>query len=440
MEDKKDLTKKWEEVLESDGPKLDKYKKWTLAQIFENCKNENAFAIPQLLTEASPGPVNSTAGIQNFDPILISMMRRRLPNLLPFEVAGVQPMNGPTSLIFALRARYNSQTGDEAFYNESNTIFSGLGSAQNTSGFKGNTASDISTNPVANLEANGYTTGVGMSTALAEYLGSDSNTPFPQMGITIEKLTVNATTRALSADYSQEMAQDMKSIHGLDAEAELANILGSEMISAINRQMIRTIYTTAVVGAQYGTTTKGYFDLDTDSNGRWTVERFKGLIFQIEDECNAIARATRRGKGNIIICSSDVASALAMAGVLDYAPAMSADLVVDDTGNTFAGTMHNGRVKVFIDPYFGGDAVNQDLVVVGYKGKDPFDAGLFYCPYVPIQMVKAIDPNTYQPKLGMKSRYGMVANPFAEGLKQGRGELNARSNVYYRIFGVKNLM
>lgn len=435
-----EIIKKWEAVLESDvGPKLDRYKKWAVANVLENSQKEGQMS-REILTEASPGPTNVTGGVQNFDPILISMIRRALPNLIAFDVMGVQPMTGPNGLIFAMRSRYSSQQGAEAFYNESNTIFAGISSSNSTSGFKGNTETDTSNNPVANLEANGFTTGIGMSTAVAEYLGSDSNAAIAQMAMTIEKVSVEAKTRALAAEYSIEMAQDMKSIHGLDAEAEMANMLASEILSEINREAIRTIYATAKVGAQYGTTNKGIFDLDTDSNGRWTVERFKGLIFQIERECNAIARATRRGKGNVLIVSSDVASALAMAGVLDYAPAMSANLSVDDTGNTFAGTMHQGRVKVYIDPYFGGDTANMDLVTVGYKGNNPFDAGLFYCPYVPIQLVKAIDPNTYQPKLAMKTRYGMVANPFSEGANQGGGKLNARSNEFYRIFAVQNLM
>jgi hypothetical protein len=281
-----------------------------------------------------------------------------------------------------------------------------------------------------------------MPTATAEYLGSESNTAFGQMAFSIEKVTVTAQSRALKAEYSLELAQDLKAIHGLDAETELSNILSTEILAEINREVIRTIYTCAVAGAQYGTTTAGYFDLDTDSNGRWSVERFKGLIFQIERDANVIAKQTRRGKGNVLIVSSDVASAMAMAGVLSYTPALQTDLQVDDTGNTFAGLLH-GRIKVYIDPYFGGYTSNQELVTIGYKGSSPYDAGLFYCPYVPLQMVRAVDQYTFQPKIGFKTRYGMVANPFsngASGVFPDDGKLMARRNVYYRLFGVKNLM
>jgi hypothetical protein len=350
-------------------------------------------------------------------------------------------MTGPTGLIFAMRAKYTNQNGDEAFFNEANTMFSGKGSANNPYGFAGTTATDTGTNPVtsATLAANSYTTGIGMPTATAEFLGSEGNTQFGQMAFSIEKVTVTAQSRALKAEYSLELAQDLKAIHGLDAETELSNILSTEVLAEINREVIRTIYTVAVKGAEYGTTTAGFFDLDTDSNGRWSVERFKGLIFQIERDANVIAKQTRRGKGNVLIVSSDVASAMAMAGVLSYTPALQADLQVDDTGNTFAGLLH-GRIKVYIDPYFGGYTSNQELVTVGYKGSSPYDAGLFYCPYVPLQMVRAVDQYTFQPKIGFKTRYGMVANPFAEGLGAGSGGLNARTNKYYRIFGVKNLM
>ena len=289
------------------------------------------------------------------------------------------------------------------------------------------------------MTANAFTTGTGLKTAQAEILGADQGGVFQQMAFSIEKVTVTAQSRALKAEYSLELAQDLKAIHGLDAETELSNILSTEILAEINREVIRTIYTVAVAGAQYGTTTAGYFDLDTDSNGRWSVERFKGLIFQIERDANVIAKQTRRGKGNVLIVSSDVASAMAMAGVLQYTPALSADLQVDDTGNTFAGMLH-GRIKVYIDPYFGGYASNQELVTIGYKGSSPYDAGIFYCPYVPLQMVRAVDQYTFQPKIGFKTRYGMVANPFAQGSTVGNGVLNARTNVYYRIFGVKNLM
>jgi hypothetical protein len=445
-----ELQNKWQPVLEH--PELeaikDPYKKAVTAVILENQQREMASAAQQL-NETAPGvsaPTNVTGGgIQNFDPILISLVRRALPNLIAYDVAGVQPMTGPTGLIFAMRAKYNAQgtagstDGNEAFYNEANTIFTGTRSSINPFGFANSALGDTSNNPVASLTANAFTTGVGMSTASAEALGATAETPFQQMAFSIEKVTVTARSRALKAEYSLELAQDLKAIHGLDAETELSNILSTEILAEINREVIRTIYTVAVPGAQYGTTNAGTFDLDTDSNGRWSVERFKGLIFQIERDANVIAKQTRRGKGNVMIVSSDVASAMAMAGVLQYTPALSADLQVDDTGNTFAGLLH-GRIKVYIDPYFGGYTSNQELVTIGYKGSSPYDAGLFYCPYVPLQMVRAVDQFTFQPKIGFKTRYGMVANPFAEGTTVGMGVLNARANKYYRIFAVQNLM
>jgi hypothetical protein len=348
-------------------------------------------------------------------------------------------MTGPTGLIFAMRARFDSQSGDEAFFNEANTVFSGVNSAANPYGFQGTTATDV-LNTFQNPTSGTTTTGIAMPTSTAETLGDADGAAFKQMAFSIEKVTVTAQSRALKAEYSLELAQDLKAIHGLDAETELSNILSTEILAEINREVIRTIYTTAVAGAQYGTTTAGYFDLDTDSNGRWSVERFKGLIFQIERDANVIAKQTRRGKGNVMIVSSDVASALAMAGVLQYTPALQTELQVDDSGNTFAGMLH-GRIKVYIDPYFGGYTSNQELVTIGYKGTSPYDAGIFYCPYVPLQMVRAVDQYTFQPKIGFKTRYGMVANPFAKGLSASNaGKLEARTNVYYRIFGVKNLM
>jgi hypothetical protein len=446
-----ELQKKWDPVL--NHPELsnitDPYKKAVTALVLEN--QQQAMAQDrQSLMETAPSlgaPANATGGgINNYDPILISLVRRALPNLIAYDVAGVQPMTGPTGLIFAMRAKYNAQgtagTGDsnEAFFNEANTIFSGAGSSANPYGFRGNTSTDTVNTAGLDLVANHYTTGIAMTTATAEGLGADSTTGFyNQMAFSIEKVTVTAQSRALKAEYSLELAQDLKAIHGLDAETELSNILSTEILAEINREVIRTIYTCAVPGAQYGTTTAGAFDLDTDSNGRWSVERFKGLIFQIERDANVIAKQTRRGKGNVMIVSSDVASAMAMAGVLQYTPALSADLQVDDTGNTYAGMLH-GRIKVYIDPYFGGYTTNQELVTVGYKGSSPYDAGIFYCPYVPLQMVRAVDQYTFQPKIGFKTRYGMVANPFAQGLNVGNGLLQARTNVYYRIFQVKNLM
>ena len=443
-----ELQKKWQPVLEH--PELesitDPYKKAVTALVLENQHQAMQQDRQQLNEVTISTPANATgAGIQNFDPILISLVRRALPNLIAYDVAGVQPMTGPTGLIFAMRARYTSQSGtsNEAFFNEANTAFSGVTSVNNPYGFEGTASTDVSTNPVADLTANAYTTGIARTTATAEALGTDTGPAFQQMAFSIEKVTVTAQSRALKAEYSLELAQDLKAIHGLDAETELSNILSTEILAEINREVIRTIYTVAVAGAQYGTTTPGYFDLDTDSNGRWSVERFKGLIFQIERDANVIAKQTRRGKGNVLIVSSDVASAMAMAGVLQYTPALQADLQVDDTGNTFAGLLH-GRIKVYIDPYFGGYASNQELVTVGYKGASPYDAGIFYCPYVPLQMVRAIDQFTFQPKIGFKTRYGMTSNPFAQGVTippQGEGNwLKARSNVYYRIFGVKNLM
>ena len=444
-----ELQKKWNPVLEH--PELeaikDPYKRAVTALVLEN-QQQAMSQDAQVLNETAygtGGPTNVTgAGISNFDPILISLVRRSLPNLIAYDVAGVQPMTGPTGLIFAMRARYTNQTGTEAFFNEANTVFTGASSGANPYGFRGTTTpdNDIATNPVASFTANAFTTGLGMPTSTAENLGADSDSVFGQMAFSIEKVTVTAQSRALKAEYSLELAQDLKAIHGLDAETELSNILSTEILAEINREVIRTIYLSAVTGAQYGTTTAGTFDLDTDSNGRWSVERFKGLIFQIERDANVIAKQTRRGKGNVLIVSSDVASAMAMAGVLQYTPALSADLQVDDTGNTFAGLLH-GRIKVYIDPYFGGYTSNQELVTIGYKGTSPYDAGLFYCPYVPLQMVRAVDQFTFQPKIGFKTRYGMVANPFAKGaLASGAGtnQITPRTNVYYRIFKVANLM
>jgi len=441
-----ELQKKWQPVLEH--PELeaikDPYKKAVTALILENqqqAMRQDSQALNE--TTYSAGATNVTgSAVQNFDPILISLVRRALPNLIAYDVAGVQPMTGPTGLIFAMRARYTNQTGAEAFYNEANTAFSGTFSENNPYGFQGTRATDISSQ-FQNPTGNTTTSGIGMPTANAEFLGiNDDSRVFQQMAFSIEKVTVTAQSRALKAEYSLELAQDLKAIHGLDAETELSNILSTEILSEINREVIRTIYTCAVAGAQYGTTTAGFFDLDTDSNGRWSVERFKGLIFQIERDANVIAKQTRRGKGNVLIVSSDVASAMAMAGVLSYTPALNADLQVDDTGNTFAGLLH-GRIKVYIDPYFGGYTSNQELVTIGYKGTSPYDAGLFYCPYVPLQMVRAVDQYTFQPKIGFKTRYGMVANPFsngASGVTPDDGKLQARRNVYYRLFGVKNLM
>lgn len=426
------LENKWAPVLDHAGAGQikDSYRRAVTALVLEN--QEKAMAEEGRQLNESTNATGSA--IANYDPILISLVRRALPNLIAYDIAGVQPMNGPTGLIFAMRSRYTSQSGTESFFNESNSAFS----AQNAAGTMA--SAQTGSNPVANtLDPTAFTAGTGMTTAQAEGLGDGTGNAFNEMGFSIEKVTVTAKSRALKAEYTMELAQDLKAVHGLDAETELANILSTEILAEINREVVRTVYTSAVRGAQYGVTTAGTFDLDTDSNGRWSVEKFKGLVFQIERECNAIAKATRRGKGNMLIVSSDVASALAMAGVLDYTPALQANLNVDDTGTTFAGTMH-GRVKVYIDPYFGGSGSGDELVTVGYKGSSPYDAGLFYCPYVPLQMVRAIGQDTFQPKIGFKTRYGMVANPFAKGATTTTpGVISDRTNEYYRIFRVRNL-
>ncbi len=434
------LQKKWAPVLEHPdlAPIKDPYRRAVTAVILEN--EEKALREERaMLTEAAPTNSVADGGVNNYDPILISLVRRALPNLIAYDICGVQPMTGPTGLIFAMKSRYNAQSGNEALFHEANTAFS----STNASGANGNISGSVTnTNPVFALsDSTTYGVGAGMTTAAAEALGDDSGNSFAEMAFSIDKVTVTARSRALKAEYTMELAQDLKAIHGLDAETELANILSTEVLAEINREVVRSIYRSASAGAQYGVTTAGTYDLDTDSNGRWMVEKFKGLIFQIERECNAIAKATRRGKGNIIIVSSDVASALSLAGVLDYTPALKADLQVDDTGNTFAGVL-NGRIKVYIDPYFGGSANGDELVTVGYKGTSPYDAGLFYCPYVPLQMVRAIGQDNFQPKIGFKTRYGMVANPFATTAADGVvGDRNnaAQANIYYRIFRVRNI-
>jgi hypothetical protein len=398
---------------------------------------------------AAGGP---TAG---FDPVLISLIRRSMPNLVAYDLAGVQPMSGPTGLIFAMRSRYTNQSGNEAFFNEVDSAFSGQDAGRDeTAGFS-DTAAGIGTtaqsgtnpsvlNPVGTATSTAYNVGQGMVTGDAENLDGTGSDAFNQMAFSIEKVTVTAKSRALKAEYSLELAQDLKAIHGLNAEAELANILSTEILAEINREVIRTIYKVAEQGAVQNTATAGIFDLDVDSNGRWSVEKFKGLLFQIERDANAIAQRTRRGKGNIVMCSADVASALTMAGVLDYTPALNSNLNVDDTGNTFAGTLM-GKFKVYIDPYSANLTTanatpGNQYYVVGYKGSSPYDAGIFYCPYVPLQMVRAVGENSFQPKIGFKTRYGLVANPFAEGTSQGLGRLQVNANRYYRRVAVKNLM
>jgi len=436
--------KKWQPVLEhADLPKIgDSYKRAVTATILENqeraMKEDQAF-----LSEAAP--TNSTgASISNWDPILISLVRRAMPNLIAYDIAGVQPMTGPTGLIFAMRSRYDAQNGTEALFDEADTDFSGRNKAGSAiEGFS--TAAHSGTNPevLNDSPAGTYTTGTAMSTAAAEALGDASGNSFAEMAFSIEKSTVTAKSRALKAEYTMELAQDLKAIHGLDAETELANILSAEILAEINREVVRTIYTNAEKGSPAGhVTTAGIFDLDTDSNGRWSVERFKGLMFNLERDANRIAQRTRRGKGNIIITSADVASALQMAGVLDYTPALNNNLTVDDTGNTFAGVL-NGRFKVYIDPYSANSA-SAHYYVVGYKGTSPYDAGMFYCPYVPLQMVRAVGQDTFQPKIGFKTRYGLQANPFAEAgtgdaaVINGAGAANA--NRYYQRTQVANLM
>lgn len=425
-----ELLEKWQPILESvDAPEIkDKYRKGITARLLENQRVANAQSRDQLITEDEP--VNVSGNVAKYDPVMISLVRRAMPNLIAYDVCGVQAMTGPTGLIFAMRPKYiNGGALDvDAFYNEAKTAESGTGTQAGTSP------------SVLNDGTPGdYTSGTGLATADAELLSTTAagSTAFAEMGFEIEKVTVTAKSRALKAQYSVELAQDLKQIHGLDAETELAAILSSEILAEINREVIRTVYVIAKPGAQNtDLTTAGTFDLDTDSNGRWAVEKFKGLMFQIEREANAIAKETRRGKGNVIICSSDVASALSMAGLLDTGAALKSgySLDVDDAGNTFAGIL-NGRYKVFIDPYH----IGENFLVVGYRGSNQYDAGLFYAPYVPLQMFKALDDSSFQPKLGFKTRYGMVANPFAEGTSKGAGALNANANVYYRRLKITSL-
>ena len=433
------LQQKWQPIIEhSDLPDIgDSHKKSVTAVCLENTEKslkEGANWQPNGLLAESP--TNATGGgIDNYDPVLISLVRRAMPNLVAYDLVGVQPMTGPTGLIFAMRSRYTDQVSAEAFYNEANTEFSSrnLGDANNI----GNAQTGEQPSGVSNT----YNFASGMDTAQAETLGETGNAAFAEMAFSIEKISVTAKSRALKAEYSMELAQDLKAIHGLDAETELSNILSTEILAEINREIVRTVNLVAVDGAQQNTTTAGTFDLDVDSNGRWMVEKFKGLMFQIERDANLIARETRRGKGNILLCSSDVASALQMAGVLDYTPALNSNnLAVDDTGNTFAGVL-NGRIKVYIDPYFTPQS-SVHYMTVGYKGSSAFDAGLFYCPYVPLQMVRAVGEDTFQPKIGFKTRYGVVENPFARGTSAlaDNGALVDNSNKYYRRVLIKNIM
>ena len=435
------LQEKWQPVLDHpDLPKIeDSYKRAVTTVILENqeraVREDRAF-----LSEAAPA--NQTgSSVDNWDPVLISLVRRAMPNLIAYDVCGVQPMTGPTGLIFAMKSRYGTQAGAEALFDEADTDFG----ARDAAGGSGSPDAHSGTNPATlndSPSAGTYTTGSGFTTAQAETLG-DGTDEFAEMAFSIDKVTVTAKSRALKAEYTMELAQDLKAIHGLDAETELANILSSEILAEINREVVRVIYSHAKAGAQVNTTTAGIFDLDTDSNGRWSVEKFKGLLYQLERDANAIGQLTRRGKGNLIICSADVASALQMAGVLDYAPALSTNLNVDDTGNTFAGVL-NGKFKVYVDPYSANVSASQ-FYVAGYKGSSPYDSGLFYCPYVPLQMVRAVGQDSFQPKIGFKTRYGMVQNPFATS--RGTGVLDvsgavgsADQNLYYRRVKVTNIM
>jgi hypothetical protein len=481
MYNQQQLMEKWSPLLDAEGvdPIKDSHRRATTAVLLENqerfLREQAAFESGTgMLSEAAPTNSGNAVGASGafgagsadagptagFDPVLISLIRRSMPNLVAYELAGVQPMNGPTGLIFAMRSRYTDQSGTEAFFNEPDSAFSANKAGTNigqatqgdytdatdddgTVGF-GSTGTQRGTNP-AILEGNAsdavhaqYSLGQGMATGDSEALGDGTNGDFNEMAFSIEKVTVTAKSRALKAEYSMELAQDLRAIHGLNAEAELANILSSEILAEINREVIRTIYKTAEAGSQVNVANAGFFDLDVDSNGRWSVEKFKGLLFNIERDANRIAQRTRRGKGNIIMTSADVASALTMAGVLDYTPALNANLQVDDTGNTFAGTI-NGKYRVYIDPFSANSAANQ-YYVVGYKGTSPYDAGLFYCPYVPLQMVRAVNDGTFQPKIGFKTRYGLVSNPFAEGTAQGLGRITSNSNRYYQRTVVKNLM
>ena len=452
------LQEKWAPVLDYEGmdPIKDSHRRAVTAVLLENqeqtLKEEREFLSEAPTNSVGNGGYTSSGGqtVAGFDPVLISLIRRAMPNLVAYDLAGVQPMSGPTGLIFAMRSKYQAQSGSEALFDEADTAFAGQSAGFDRTSGMTNTAVGLGTtaqqgsnpgalDPTVGVTADGttYNVGQGMRTDDAEDLG-DGAGAFNEMAFSIEKVTVTAKSRALKAEYSLELAQDLKAIHGLNAEAELANILSTEILAEINREVIRTIYNVAEPGAQANVANGGSFDLDVDSNGRWSVEKFKGLIFQIERDANAIAQRTRRGKGNMILCSADVASALTMAGVLDYTPALNSNLNVDDTGNTFAGVLA-GKYRVYIDPYSANSGANQ-YYVAGYKGSSPYDAGLFYCPYVPLQMVRAVGQDTFQPKIGFKTRYGIVANPFAQGTTVGAGALVRNTNRYYRRVKVQNLM
>jgi len=431
------LIEKWSPVLEhEDAPAIDdKYRKAVTARLLEN----QEVALREERQQRSFGDISEAAanvtgsGVDNFDPVLISLVRRAMPNLIAYDIAGVQPMSGPTGLIFAMKSRYTTQGGTEALFDEADTDFGGTGTHQaDPTGLVGVTDADTD-GSIADTADTVSTFGTGLPTATAEARGTSGGVgaAFAEMAFSIEKSTVTAKSRALKAEYTMELAQDLKAIHGLDAEGELANILSAEILAEINREVVRTILTKAKIGAlQSSTAVSGIFDVGTDSDGRWMAEKFKGLVMQLEREANVIAKETRRGKGNFVLCSSDVASALAASGVMDYSPALSTGLSVDDTGNTFAGVL-NGRLKVYIDPYSTGD-----FACVGYRGSNPYDAGMFYCPYVPLTMVKAIGESDFQPRIGFKTRYGMVTNPFVA--VDGTG--TDRANPYFRIFRVDDIM
>ena len=446
-----EVKNKWKPVIDHEGvaPIKESWKKKVTTILLENTAREIATA--QRLNEDAPvnyvgtGLTGSArANLQGFDPILISLIRRSMPNLIAYDICGVQPMTGPTGLIFALKSKYDTQAGGEALFYEANTEFSSAGLA--TMAQNGSSTINSAGGPANTTE---YSYATGMTTLEGEGLGPQvtvnsmgmiANTaylPLPEMAFSIDKVTVTAKTRKLKAEYTIEIAQDLKAIHGLDAETELANILSAEILAEINREIVRTIYFGAVPGAQHNTAVAGVFNLDSDSDGRWMAERFKGMFFQIEREANAIAKATRRGKGNIVICSSDVASALVAADILHYQSAYDANLQVDDMGSTFAGTLQ-GRYKVYIDPYAPSSAFHH--FCVGFRGTSPYDAGLFYCPYVPLQMLRAQDPNSFQPKIGFQTRYGVVSNPFCNTDGTSDGTIVTRANQYYRLVGVKNLM
>ena len=438
------LQEKWQPVLEHpDLPKIeDSYRRAVTTIILEN-QEKSIKEDRNFLAETAPTNfIGGNASLDTFDPILISLVRRSMPNLIAYDICGVQPMTGPTGLIFAMRARFASMDGAEALADEAFPDVTN----QNAAGtIGGGDIGSTETNPATlndSPSAGTYTSATGMTTDQGEALGDSGTNAFAEMAFSIEKHTVTAVTRALKAEYTMELAQDLKAIHGLDAETELANILSAEILAEINREVVRNIYVSAVAGAQVNTTTAGIFDLDTDSNGRWSVEKFKGLMFAIERDANAIGQQTRRGKGNLILCSADVASALQMAGILDYTPALNNNLNVDDTSTTFAGVM-NGRFRVYVDPYAANVAASQ-YYIVGYKGTSPYDAGMFYCPYVPLQMVRAVGESSFQPKIGFKTRYGIAANPFHTGTvaagSDGAINISSATNKYYRKVKVTNLM